>query len=219
MMGPPAESATTTDPLKQLTGNPRQRGRQEPGRTFQGSRLQRELAASAEVHVFSRQPWHRDSRFESLQATQQPPGRRRCRCSPLAAARSSAPPATFLSTLQALHPLTRQPSSMAIRAPSAAWAWLAWLLVGIGWILMLSGLSALQRVSRGLEAAAGGWLTLWGADLRRRKRQARPALGRQGPPCELCIAAQPACPPHPFLPPCRTAAARSTPAWALQATW
>jgi hypothetical protein len=35
---------------------------------------------------------------------------------------------------------------MAVKAPSAAWAWLFWLLMGAGWVLMLSGVSALQQV-------------------------------------------------------------------------
>ncbi|EFN55226.1 hypothetical protein CHLNCDRAFT_134486 [Chlorella variabilis] len=33
---------------------------------------------------------------------------------------------------------------MAVKAPSAAWAWLAWLLLGAGWVIMLAGVSALQ---------------------------------------------------------------------------
>ena len=36
---------------------------------------------------------------------------------------------------------------MAVKAPSAVWAWLFWLLLVCGWILMLGGLSALQNVS------------------------------------------------------------------------
>ena len=43
------------------------------------------------------------------------------------------------------------------KAPSAAWAWLFWLLLACGWVVMLSGVSALQNVSWGpgfLPAAA-----------------------------------------------------------------
>jgi hypothetical protein len=40
---------------------------------------------------------------------------------------------------------------MAVKAPSAAWAWLFWLLLGCGWVIMLAGVSALQQV-------CGGWL-------------------------------------------------------------
>ncbi|KAI3428485.1 hypothetical protein D9Q98_007310 [Chlorella vulgaris] len=34
---------------------------------------------------------------------------------------------------------------MAVKAPSAAWAWLFWLLLGCGWVIMLAGVSALQQ--------------------------------------------------------------------------
>ncbi|PSC69847.1 membrane transporter [Micractinium conductrix] len=36
-------------------------------------------------------------------------------------------------------------AAMAVKAPSAVWAWLFWLLLVCGWILMLGGLSALQN--------------------------------------------------------------------------
>lgn len=44
-----------------------------------------------------------------------------------------------------------------MRAPSAAFAWLAWLMAVCGWILMLSGLSALQRVSPAALAMLACW--------------------------------------------------------------
>jgi hypothetical protein len=35
---------------------------------------------------------------------------------------------------------------MAVKAPSAALAWMAWLLLLAGWLIMLGGVSALQNV-------------------------------------------------------------------------
>ena len=42
---------------------------------------------------------------------------------------------------------------MALRTPSAALAWVSLLMVAIGWVIMLSGASALQNVS----APGGAW--------------------------------------------------------------
>lgn len=33
------------------------------------------------------------------------------------------------------------------KAPSAALAWGSWLLAGVGWVITLAGVSALQQVS------------------------------------------------------------------------
>lgn len=45
---------------------------------------------------------------------------------------------------------------MAAKAPSAAFAWLFWLLWVAGWIIMLSGSSALQQVHCRLQHLPGG---------------------------------------------------------------
>ncbi len=42
---------------------------------------------------------------------------------------------------------------MAARAPSAALAWLAWLLAACGWVIMLAGVGALHDVSEPRQSA------------------------------------------------------------------
>jgi hypothetical protein len=67
---------------------------------------------------------------------------------------------------------------MAVKAPSAAFAWMAWLLLLAGWLIMLSGVSALQNVGAtrvlapaccGLAAAAAvhSWLCVGSGQLPR----------------------------------------------------
>ena len=116
------------------------------------SRLKRvpqgELAGESARRRAPRQPLHATSlsNQEERGIGRRAPGRgRRLPCHtrrlpPPLAASDSLPP---LAAFRAPH----TGAAMAVKAPSAVWAWLFWLLLVCGWILMLGGLSALQNVS------------------------------------------------------------------------